>query len=144
LAQFRRTGAARCLAALAFEAGIDAALEARDVVVGHVGPERRGYAHDFARATGGLDEGVAQAFERAAGGMENEAMVRLCHAGCVSQSGDIPGPYFQCGGRVFLHDGKFFGGGPPFLEPQRQQIRRQRLWIALTEALDQRHERIER
>ncbi len=61
LPQLRRAPAPRRLAALAFEAGVDAALEARDVVVGKIGPQRR--AHRLARATRGVDEGSAKTFE---------------------------------------------------------------------------------
>ena len=64
LTELRRAAAPRRLAALAFEAGVDAVLEPRDVVVGKIGTQRR--ADDLARAACGFDEGVAQPLERAA------------------------------------------------------------------------------
>ena len=67
LAELGGAAAPRRLAALAFQAGIDAAFQPRDVVVGQVGAERG--AHHLACAAGGVDEGVAQAFERAVDGI---------------------------------------------------------------------------
>ena len=84
LPQLRRARAPRRLAALAFEAGVDAVLEPRDVVVGQVGAQRR--ADDLAGAARGFDEGVAQAFERAAGGVgegkshARDYVMATCHS----------------------------------------------------------------
>ena len=67
LSQLGRARAPRRLAALAFQAGVDAALQSRDVVVGQIWPQRR--AHDFARPAGGLDESIAQAFKGSVDGI---------------------------------------------------------------------------
>ena len=55
LTEFGGTSAPRRLAALAGQAGGDAALETRNVVIGQIGAQRR--AHDLARAAGGFDKG---------------------------------------------------------------------------------------
>ena len=78
LPQFGSTAASRSLAALGLEAGVDAALEPWNVVVGQIGAQRR--PDGFAGATGGIDEGDAQAFERAVDGVGE----RKCHSPIMS------------------------------------------------------------
>ena len=67
LSQLRRAAAPRRLAALAFEAGVDAALQSRDVVVGQIGAQRR--ADGLAGAARGVDESIAKTFKGSVDGI---------------------------------------------------------------------------
>ena len=83
LPQLGGTAAARGLTALGFQAGVDAALQARDIVIGQIGAQR--CADRFAGAAGGIDEGVAQAFERAVDRTGNCGRKSECHLPSMSQ-----------------------------------------------------------
>ena len=126
LPQLRRAAAPRRLAALAFEAGVDAVLESRDVVVGKIGTQRR--ADDLARAACGLDEGVAQTFERAAGGVGEGK----CHdADYVMANVSLQWRLFPARRTGFLHDVERGHARHPCAEPRRDDVGGERLRIAL-------------
>src|SRR5262249_47295435 len=102
LSQLGRACPPRRLAALAFERGIDATLQARDVFVRQVGPERR--AHDLAGAARCFDEGFAQTVEGPVDGVgegEGHAPIMswpLCHS-----SGSVTRELRFCGRLSVAH-----------------------------------------
>ena len=76
LSQFGGPAAACGLAALAFEAGIDAALQPGNVVVGKIGPQ--GGAHRLAGAAGSVDESSTKSFEGTVDGIgEQQGHARI-------------------------------------------------------------------
>ena len=120
LTELRRAAAPRRLAALAFEAGVDAVLEPRDVVVGKIGAQRR--ADDLARAACGFDEGVAQALERAAGGVgEGKSHA----ADYVMANVSLQWRLFPARRTGFLHDVERGHARLPAAEPRHRWGRRE-------------------